>query len=384
MKKSLLFLSFVFLILSICTTTSAKGPGGGGGGGTGGGGTGGGGKDEATAPDYGDLVVILRDADGVPILVNGCIQPLNSDGNRITLDAECEIVAETECLTEGGCLPVEVDFGRLNIARSPDTVINNRFDEVINYIKASKKLSIDPANRLMLLMDAVTLVDNVPVTTEYWKTIDAPLECLALYVQIMKYGHLQTTPNVISSDRGDETTYRPVLDPAVDYAKFPPELEFLLPDIDGSTVAEPLTNEDMLYSSFFLAAAGDKSGKITVDLVQYMNAILGVPNTNNALPGNAGFVNFRAYAYERGQHFNKTVAVILPTTPPIFDVNGKSIRMWKETTVSLPIWLNHINEGQLSETNIADFVASANDSLQVIVLLHNYEIPVDLWSELAE
>ena len=37
-------------------------------------------------------------------------------------------------------------------------------------------------------------------------------------------------------------------------------------------------------ASFFLAGAADKSGTITVDLIQYINTILDIPNAlNNAL-----------------------------------------------------------------------------------------------------
>jgi len=319
------------------------------------------GKDKVLVPDYGDLIEILRDVDGVPILSDdGCLQPLDINKNTIPLDEECEMLE--------GYIPVEVDFGRLNIARSPSSVIEKRFDEVITYIKQSKAVSVDPAGRLMLQMEVLNLETNELET--YWKTIDAPLECLALYTQVMKIGHLQTPSGIIASDNGDEIIFRPVLDPEVDYPKFDSTTRFLLPAIPGSTAVEPLSTEDMRHASFFLAGAGDKTSKVTVDLVQYINRILGVVTVSNALPENFGYVNFRNYAYKRGEVFTGSVPVIQQDVTP---------GTWKETTASLTVWLRYaMGEPELAG-NIADFVQSGNESLAVIVFMHNYKVPEDLW-----
>lgn len=321
----------------------------------------GGGGNTVVVPDYGDLVEIWRDVDGVPILSSaGCVQPLDIYGDLIPIDDECEIPE--------GYDPVEVDFGRINIARAPESVLKSRFDEVITYIKASQKVTTDLAGRLQLKMETQD-PDTGEVKT-YWKTIDAPLECLALYAQLMKFGHLQTPDNVIASDTGDEVIYRPVLDPYVDYAKFSVEVACLLPEIAGSTAPEYLDNQDLQFASFFLAGSGDKTSSLTIDLVQYINTILGIVNENNALPDNEAFVNFRDYEYLRGDFFRHYVSVMQPT-----DTDG----VWKETDVNLMDWLGYKNGEESLVENIAGFVSSGNDSLAVILFLHNYSVPEDLW-----
>lgn len=313
-------------------------------------------------PDYGDLIVIERDKDGVPVLdAFGCLQPLDINGNLISLDAECEVV--------DGAAVVEVDFGRLSLARSPEKVRQQALDEVIQAIKDCLKVSLDPAGRLALKYKIVN-----PDTGDkevVWKTVDSPRENLALYTQLMKFGHLQTACGEIASDRGDETTYRPCLDSDVDYPKFKSTVKYILPGVSKSTDAEPLSNRDLTLASFFLAGAGDKSGAITVDLVQYINAILDIPNLTNAW-SDLEFVNYSSFIYKRSNKFSGYVSVIQPSG---------SDGMWEETEVDLLEWLTYLDENEKDRwRNITGFVQAANDSLQTILFLHNYEIPVPLWT----
>ena len=72
----------------------------------------------------------------------GCLQPLDIDGNSIPLDAECEVL--------DGAAVVEVEFGRLNVARAPEKVRQQALDEVIQAIKDCLKVTLDPAGRLAL------------------------------------------------------------------------------------------------------------------------------------------------------------------------------------------------------------------------------------------
>lgn len=380
MKRIAVCLSILILVCGLHSAFAKGGPAGspGAGSGTGtgsGAGTGSGsgsGGGDVGSPDLGDLIVVLRDVNGVPIpSTAGCpLQPLNTLGIPIPLDVECEIVAEALCDIEGGCLPVEVDFGRTSVARSPEDVMEKSFDEVIATIKESKSVSVDPAGRLMLEMEVLNTETNVLETV--FKTIDSPLENLALYTQVMRTGHIQTADGVISDSHGDEITIRPALDPLVDYAKFSTELMCLLPTPDGSTVPEALSNCDLLFSSFFLAGASDKTGEITVDMVQYLNRILQIPNSTNALTGNL-FVDFRDFSYQRDLHFNKNVDVIQ---------EGIAADTWQKETVNLMTWLEHANGYQAEGSNIsniAGFVRSANEGLEVILFIHNYELPENLW-----
>ncbi|MDP1619813.1 MAG: hypothetical protein Q8M12_02340, partial [bacterium] len=225
----------------------------------------GGGKPSAST-DYGDLYVVLRNLDGVPILsAAGCLQPLDADGNLLLLDEECGVIEAVDNV------PVEVDFGRLSVARSPDSVLESSFDEVISLIKLCRHIDVDAAGRLRL----ETLTATGEVTQ---KTIDSPLENLALYSYLMRNGHIQTAETV-ADEHGGEVTLHPTLDADTDYGKFGARVRFLLPVVPNSIEAEPLTNDDLTFAGFFLAAAADKTGTITADLVQYLNRILAIPNS---------------------------------------------------------------------------------------------------------
>ena len=131
---------------------------------------------------YGDLYVILRNDDGVPELDDyGCIQPIAADGTVLALvtdpalDLLCELTPELAELVQA------VDFGRLNLGRAPEGVIAHAFDEAVNTLNAAKQIRLDPAGRVMALID------------DEWKTIDAPAENLALYIKMMTDGHWITT-----------------------------------------------------------------------------------------------------------------------------------------------------------------------------------------------
>jgi hypothetical protein len=116
---------------------------------------------------YGDLYIILRDENGVPVLTpEGWVQPIDVDGNLIPLDAEGEPVDES--------LLQEVEFGRLSVSRSPSKVSDHALDEALAKLQSATTITVDEAGRLV--------VDG--------STIDSPLENLALYEAIMKDGSL--------------------------------------------------------------------------------------------------------------------------------------------------------------------------------------------------
>ncbi len=345
-------LLFIMIIPDVFAANGSEGSGSGSGSGGG-----------MEKPDYGDLIVIERDKYGIPVLdALGCLQPLDINGNLIPLDGECEVL--------DGASVVEVDFGRLNLARSPEKVRQQALDEVIQAIKDCLRVSLDPAGRLALKYKIVN--PDTGIKEVVWKTIDSPRENLALYTQLMQFGHLQTTCGEIASAHGDETTYRPCLDSAVDYPKFKSIVKHVLPSAVGSTPAENLSDRDLTLASFFLAGAGDKTGVITVDMVQYINAILDIPNSTNAL-ANPDFVDFSGFVYKRSNKFSGSVSVIQPVeNDPGF---------WVETEVDLLTWLTYLDENNKDRwRNIKGFVQAANDSLQTILFLHNYEIPAPLWT----
>ncbi|WP_211250366.1 hypothetical protein, partial [Fodinicurvata fenggangensis] len=137
---------------------------------------------------YGDLFVILRDDNGVPILYvwedqdgdgvpdtavqsdDGYPQPVDAEGNLIPLNEEGEPVSDENV--------TEIEFSRLNIARSPTRVLSSRYLEAITLINQADELSLDSAGRLVITVDGES------------RTIDSPLENLAIYVELMNTGTL--------------------------------------------------------------------------------------------------------------------------------------------------------------------------------------------------
>jgi len=101
----------------------------------------------------------------------------------------------------------EVSFGRLNLSRSPEAVLQAAFDEAVSAINNATRIERDAAGRLLLTTEIyensqtylydesseewVWVCDEVLVETRT-KAIDSPLENLALYVKLLKDGHLVT------------------------------------------------------------------------------------------------------------------------------------------------------------------------------------------------
>lgn len=105
----------------------------------------------------------------------------------------------------------EVSFGRLNIGRAPEAVLQAAFDEAITTINSPDTLAIkiDAAGRLLLqknVYDELRVYTEATLPAEWdtsllgtpvllgttWKAIDSPLENVALYVKLMQDGHLVT------------------------------------------------------------------------------------------------------------------------------------------------------------------------------------------------
>jgi len=220
--------------------------------------------------DYGDLLELLRTVDGVPELIEiplnsdvWFVQPVDEYGEALELNEEGELMDPT--------LALAVEFGRLNIVRSPPSVLNQAFNE------AMKVLTGAGVNGRVV--HAITLDFCGRLTSEYsddggdhiFKTIDSPRENMAIYKEIMQN---------LFTDR----------------------LEFL-GDVYGF---EPLT----IAASCF-AAGSDKTGTVNEDEMIYVNGFMEcaglVPlvNDNEFDPeGNPReYFNFMDYGFE----YNRTV-----------------------------------------------------------------------------
>lgn len=129
--------------------------------------------------DYGDLYRLLRNEYGVPVMwqepttLEYYVQPVGADGLPLELDAEGELVDPTQA--------IEVDFGRLNIVRSPQSVLDQAMGEALKVIDAGEAFSLDFCGRLTIW----NTVDGILSAT---KTIDSPRENMALYQEIMNHG----------------------------------------------------------------------------------------------------------------------------------------------------------------------------------------------------
>ena len=365
---------------------------------------------------YGDLIHILRSPQtGQPILQKRMIEypedvvawgycpiPVDLTGAEIPFaDLSCDVHPDFLALI------VEVDyFGRLSGGRTKEVNQRMHFDEIIETIQDSEIVTTDGAGRLQFGTECTGLI----CTT--WKVLDSPMANLAFYRRVMKYGHMQTDPMEVDTNfHGDPATgtvYHPALR-AEDWPKFQGAAVVLLPSsnvsecfnettfIASCALPQALSAEDFVRAASFLAGAADKTGRITIDLVQYMNRILRIPvatamsaapiTTLPALirdedgfiapatdglpaPANERFVDFTVASYFRDDRFNVTVPALQLTAPGVFTANP---------AVPLLDFLLLINGTALSLTESPAFVANGNDALRAVEFIHNYEIPLDLY-----
>lgn len=395
----------------------------------------------------------------------------------------------------------EVSFGRLNLSRSPEAVLQASFDEAISSINNADIIEIDATGRLLLTTDIyaefATAVDTGSVdpicVAEKIKTvtkaIDSPLENLALYVKLMQDGHLVTPGDerapidrslnggiplwkMLELEDGPSTALRPTiditkmrewgLDNLVDVTEGPcytyfqcykvdgtPADECLCQNDDGESVTcsdvdsreliavaecpddtecdgpfigimtddETITpaGADFDFAAAFLAAAADKTGDIGVDMVVYLNSILGINKvigySEYYVDGNptADAINYAknpvyfnygeaegVSEYLRGNVFTKRGQVQTrggEGDPSIYDGKVKVLLEsttnpgnWAETPLPIIDNVTFDNIG-LSTTNgfpdgvnpaaddILGFSQMADDDLSVIEFIHTYQIP---------
>lgn len=265
---------------------------------------------------YGDLWVILRDENGVPVLDdNGYVQPILADGTVIQLTEDGELPTEYEDQVQ------EVELGRLNVGRSPSSVLDRRTSEVIANLNAAEEIYLDPAGRLVFVIDGVA------------KTVDSPLENLALYVSLISDG-------------------------SIEGVSFSGDLAHLS---DGK-----LTEADYQSAASLLAAAADKSGTITIDMIAYYAAILGLEGDINGPDGNT-YIDYSGFDYDRSDLYgDMTVTVLIKQDDGSYEAEEVNV-------------LEAIFGGQDFEDDggIASFTQAADDARAVINYIHEYEIPAD-------
>ena len=266
---------------------------------------------------FGDLYVILRDANGVPILnAAGFVQPIDANGNLIPLDAEGAPVDES--------LLVAVELGRLSVGKSPSKVLDRQYTEAIASLNAATSVTTDDAGRLV-----VTNPDGTVAT------IDSPLANLALYKALLSQGSL---PGLTATDA--------VLG-ALTYLK------------DGQ-----LTVADYKEAASLLAAASDKTIKVSVDSVVDMNTILGVTGTVTGADGKT-YVDFTNYTYDRAATYPGTVTILVK--------NADGTYSKQDVTIMEAVFNNTAYDG----TGATAFATATDDARAVILFVHDNPLPTD-------
>ena len=395
------------------------------------------GPPDAEIPDtgelYGDLYVILRNADGVPILSSdGCIQPISAatDSTEIVTSDGTITFAVTEgepfglptyTDTAGDLVECElteamadwvigVDFGRLNLGRSPESVLEHAFDEAVTKMNLAGEtggaIEVDPAGRLV-----VTYYDAVEAEMVV-KTIDAPAENLALYIKMLRDGHWITGIDSTSPQKGGppdgkgpsagdgpSTEPRPVLSSAA-IALLPTEYQGL--GVAENTTAD-LSNDQLQLAAALLAAAADKTGSITLDKVVYINSIYGI-NQLGSVPGEVEgktYFDFSAFSYDRSLYAGRSsgscntgwIWVLQPVAGTVYFEPTCMEILGYDPGAAEPVNSVHFEnmdeiyttEGLVDyvtfDMNVRGFTQAADDALQVLEYLHNYKVPEDLYGE---
>ena len=267
---------------------------------------------------YGDLYVILRDEQGMPILSDaGFVQPIDADGNLIPLDEEGHVLDES--------LVQEVEFGRLSVSRAPEDVLDGRSEEVLYVLNNATDISVDAAGRLVVTVDGET------------RTIDAPLENLSIYIALMETGSIEGVTN----DLGD--------------------FNFL---VDGTK-----TIEDMEAAASFLAAATDKTGEFTTDEIAYLNLILDIDVTDHTDNADVQYsdVDFSSFTYDRVADYDGVTTTIL-----VEQEDGS----WLPTEIDVYDFVFDGTPDSATDGTLEAFTQAAEDSRIVINYIHEYAVPV--------
>jgi len=335
-------------------------------------------------PDFGDLIVLARDANGVPIpsptvavpdpetgaTVEGgmCWQPVAAvDFSYEGWDEPADRVVsplESTAATDGSgwLIPVdqytcgiepyfatyaqEVDFGRVNEARSPDAVFESQLADVLVSLATADSTSLDPAGRMVASSCGT---DEATITG----TIDSPLQNLAIYRQLMLTGSIG--------------------------------------------VSIPREADVMTTAARGVGAASDKTGAITVDMIVYMNQLMGLDRLPTWLPKltqtyreevqgvmqtvTKQFLDYGAFGYDRTTNFAalpspayipaaapaagtfEYLAPVSGSDPPLFEIVQGSI-------------VGAVFTGEdATAGNVAGFARAADDTRAVIDFMHSWPIP---------
>ncbi|MBR8537842.1 hypothetical protein KDU71_19880 [Carboxylicivirga sediminis] len=311
---------------------------------------------------YGDLLYILRDADGLPVYTDdGFVQPLAFvDGVPLTDDGTLEGVqyvcavndegeVELNFYMDGdekkaydGVGPMEVEFGRTSIFRSPQRVMDQAIREALR--------GLSEADPTTIRLDFCGRLYGVrPDGTE--KTVDSPRENMALYQNMMENEGFSGICDICA-----ELNLNQLHDFFYNWQ-------------------EPW----MHVAAGCLAAANDKTGVVTVDKVRYIHSFKNLIGLNPIEDEqNKLYFDFSIYnSYDRNMWRNIELGFLVwngsYNTEPIevlsvWDIFESSITGFGYGTQ--PNFTYHSEHNWFKTTNIGGFAQFADDCNQVLEYVH--------------
>ncbi|MBW8297935.1 hypothetical protein, partial [Sphingopyxis sp.] len=221
-------------------------------------------------------------------------------------------------------LATYVQRGRPPGGRAPDQVLDNRAAEVVALLNSATAITTDASGRLVV------------TSPEGTKTIDAPLENLALYVALMTTG---TIPGVTDL-------------PGTEFDHL----------VDGV-----LTTQDMVTATSLIAGAADKFSTLAPDAVAYMNAILGV-ETQTAGSVTWSDIDYSSYNYDRSDTYGDVTATVLIKQP-----DGSYVPTEVNIFAAVFGSADYSGSGTFNA-----FATAVDDARAIINYIHEYEVPADL------
>jgi hypothetical protein len=269
----------------------------------------------------------------------------------IPVDPETCAVVDPDCVI---CTQ-EVEFERDNVIRAKESVLQTQLEDATIKLATAGCVTLDPAGRPV----ASTLVDDVVISS----AVDSPLQSLGFYKKLMQDGYLGVA-------EGD-------IDLRADW-------------LDSAARA--------------LGASMPKEGKATVDMVVYMNEILGLTQGPEAsllcdpcktvtvreeVKGEMQhvikrFLNYSPYTYDREANFS-TAEQSLPNPAYIPDNDSYGWFEFMEpiggdmTVYMTGSILSTVFDGWLNDDVAAlrGFAQAADDTRAVINFMHTWPVPAD-------
>ena len=301
--------------------------------------------------DYGDLYVLLRNEDGVPLMESLSIEDEHGeeiiwyplvmafDANGLPVMEANDYVAlavnEEGEIHDNNYFPKEVEFGRINLIRSPNSVLEDGLDEAISSLLMGDYITTDASGRLVAVYGQEDWF--VEIAEEDDKTIDSPRENMAIYKELMQNG-------------------------------FDGDLGFLLDE--GNKIKE----EDLLLIAASAYAAGsDKTGTVLKDEIAYTNGFMEAYNAEDAISltdfyadcedsyyKNLMFYNFRNFEYNREIYRYRWVKITTLDGLGSYEVGVHSILD--------VVPFSEKSSGNVS--NLEGFTMACDDAVQVLEFIH--------------